>query len=220
MGWPGRINRPLCANQVFGALTTQKGGVRRKVPAVHALFWEIMGSRLSRQYNPHMVGISAYLSTCRNDGFRFGHSPAPSTHFDSGGGRLFPNFPVDSHVIPCHPFSYRRRREQRLGGDKTPNGKSQVSYRHPPSPNQEIRRSDEQTSPQVVAAAGQDPEMGTRAADRAVAAARSAVVFPGCPIPARGTVKGARRWHAGSEGRRRSRWTRRVAFPSPPPSAV
>lgn len=179
-----------------------------------------MGSQVSRQCDPYMVGIPAPLSTYRNDRFRLGHGSLLLSHFGSRGGDFFPNFPVDSHLIPCHPFSYRRRREQRLGGDKTPNGKSQVSYRHPPSPNQEIRRSDEQTSPQVVAAAGQDPEMGTRAADRAVAAARSAVVFPGCPIPARGTVKGARRWHAGSEGRRHSRWTRRVAFPSPPLSAA
>ena len=55
-----------------------------------------------------------------------------------------------SHAIP-NPHD-----EDGIRGSKTPNQKlpSQVSYRHPLSSNQEIRRASEQTSPQVARAAG------------------------------------------------------------------
>ena len=59
--------------------------------------------------------------------------------------------------------------------------KVQVSYRRSrlSKKTKEIRRAGEQTSPQVARVAGHNPVMGRGAADRAVAAARSAVVFPG-----------------------------------------
>ena len=55
-----------------------------------------------------------------------------------------------SHAIP-NPHD-----EDGIRGSKTPNQKlpSQVSYRHPLSSNQEIRRASEQTSPQVARAVG------------------------------------------------------------------
>jgi len=85
------------------------------------------------------------------------------------------------------------------GRRTTPPTRSQVSYRHPHSLNDKIRRASEQTSPQVARAVG-PPGDGTRAADRTVAAVRSAVFYSGHGR-GRGSGKGPR--DSGSEFQRR-----------------
>ena len=90
-----------------------------------------------------------------------------------------------SRVIPAA--------QDESGGATTPtNNKKQVSYRHTSFINTEIRRAGEQTSPQVARAAGH-PASRDSAADRRMAALRSAAFISGERFEKRMTKRTDRR---------------------------
>ena len=111
--------------------------------------------------------------------------------------REFPLRPINSHVI-----TKSRRRASR--GDQDPEGDSRLHT----GTQLRIRRSQRasSTSPKVAQGTSppmmRAPEMGTRVADRAVAAARSAFLFRE-PGKRDRIERKARRWRASSEARKR-----------------
>ena len=128
-----------------------------------------------------------------------------------------PNFLVDSREFPCHPCSTDEDGTQ----DRAKRPKRRKSGFIQAPAFIEPKRSDARASrhPPRWHAQLDTPSDGTRAADWAVAAAQSAVVLSRARDLAvkrfggRGQVRSAGPWHAGSEDRRRSRWTRKVACP-------
>jgi hypothetical protein len=123
---------------------------------------------------------------------------------------------IISHGIPVHTMRTGTKR-----GKKTPKQlPSQVSYRHPASSKQEIRRAGEQTSPQVARAVGHAARRDEGGGLGSGSSSIRRFVSKGSHAASGGIERITGQWFAGSEARATTRWTARGGCLSRPLFAV